>query len=191
MLDKTDFGEILKQFNDADSQRELLIKKTRDVLKFSKQLIYSLHREDLSAAKSLVSEIKTSFEELKKIAEKSPELRYSGSYKISAQEYVEAMCYYGFVTENRIPTHKELKIEPSFYLLGLCDLTGELVRKAINDAIKGRWDSSLKIKEVVEELYGELLKFDFRESEIRKKFDSIKYDLKKLEDVVLSIKLKK
>ena len=42
----------------------------------------------------------------------------------------------------------------------------------------------------LEELYGELLKFDFRDGELRKKFDGIKYDLKRLEDVALSIKLK-
>jgi hypothetical protein len=32
--------------------------------------------------------------------------------------------------------------------------------------------------------------FDFR-NELRRKFDSIKYDLKKLDDVALGIKLKK
>jgi translin len=190
MLDKASLKEILKDFNEADSQRELLIKKSRDVLKLSKQLIYSLHREDLSSAKSLSSEIKKAFGELAAIAEKSPELRYSGSFKIGAQEYVEAMCYYGFVAESRLPAHKELKVDSNSYLFGLCDLTGELVRKAINDSIKGRFDSALKIKEVVEEIYGELLQFDFRESELRKKFDSIKYDMKRLDDVALSIKLK-
>ena len=190
MLDKSNLKEILKEFNEADSQRELLIKKSRDVLKLSKQLIYSLHREDLASSKTLSDDIKNSFEELCKIADKSPELKYSGSYKISAQEYVEALCYYGFVADNKLPTHKELKVDHYSYLLGLCDLTGELVRKAINDAIKGRFESAIKIKEIVEEIYGELLQFDFRESELRKKFDSIKYDLKRLDDVALSIKLK-
>jgi len=190
MLDKKDLKAILDDFNKSDEQRELLIKKTRDVLKLSKQLIYSIHREDLDSAKSLSKDIKKSFGELISIAEKSPELRYSGSFRISAQEYVEALCYFGFVVENKIPTHSELKVESSSYLMGLCDLTGELVRKAINDAIKGRWDSALKIKEVVEEIYGELLQFDFRESELRKKFDGIKYDLKRLDEVALNIKLK-
>ncbi len=191
MLDKSRFKEMLKSFNEADSQRELLIKKSRDVLKLSKQLIYSLHRQDSASAKSISSEITKSFGELCRIAEKSPELKYSGSFKISAQEYVEAMCYYGFVTAGKIPSDKDLGVDYGFYLLGLCDLTGELVRKAINDAIKGNFDSASKIKEVVEELYGELLQFDFRESELRKKFDGIKYDLKRLDDVALSIRLKK
>ena len=122
MLDRSDIKEILAKFNESDNQRELLIKKSRDVLKLSKQLIYSLHREDLEAAKSLSSEIKKSFHELSTIASKNPELKYSGSYKISGQEYVEAMCYYGFVAENRLPTHKELQVDHNAYLAGLCDL---------------------------------------------------------------------
>ncbi len=190
MLDKKDLKDILDNFNRSDEQRELLIKKTRDVLKLSKQLIYSIHREDTDSAKALSGDIKKAFSELSSIAEKSPELRYSGSFRISAQEYVEALCYFGFVVEDRLPGHTELKVDPNSYLLGLCDLTGELVRKAINDAIKGRWDSALRIKEVVEEIYGELLKFDFRDSELRKKFDGIKYDLKRLDEVALNIKLK-
>lgn len=190
MLDKEDLKEVLDEFNQSDEQRELLIKKSRDVLKLSKQLIYSIHREDMDSAKALAKELDASFGELKAIAEKSPELRYSGSFRISAQEYAEAKCYFIFVSVNRLPSHSELKLDSESYLLGLCDLTGELVRKAINDAIKGRLDSALKIKEVVEEIYGELLKFDFRNSELRKKFDSIKYDLRRLEDLALNIKLK-
>ena len=190
MLDNKDLKAILEDFNQSDIQRELLIKKSRDVLKLSKQLIYSIHREDMDTAKTLSKEIKKSFSDLTAIAEKSPELKYSGSYHISAQEYVEALCYFGFVVESKIPTHAELKVDSDSYILGLCDLTGELVRKAINDSIKGKWDSALKIKEVVEEIYGALLQFDFRDSELRKKFDGIKYDLRRLEDVALNIKLK-
>ena len=52
------------------------------------------------------------------------------------QEYAEALCYYHFIKNNKIPTAFSLKISNESYLLGLCDLTGELVRKAVNDVIK-------------------------------------------------------
>ena len=51
-------------------------------------------------------------------------------------------------------------------------------------------DSAKKIRDFVEELYGEMLKFNFRNGELRRKFDGIKYDLKKLEDLVLDLTLK-
>ena len=83
-----------------------------------------------------------------------------------------------------------MDLETIYYILGLCDLTGELVRKAVYLAGKGKVKDVIRIKELVDTLYGELLSFDFRENEIRRKFDSMKYDLKKLEDLVLELKLK-
>ena len=76
------------------------------------------------------------------------------------------------------------------YLLGLCDLVGEVVRRSINLAIKGKFDAAVEAKEFVAELYYQLSKFDFRNSELRRKFDGMKYELKKLEDLVLDLKLK-
>ena len=72
---------------------------------------------------------------------------------------------------------------------GLADLTGELGRKAVHDAIKKDFNSVLKIRLLVEEIYGEFLKFDLRNGELRKKSDAIKWNLNKLEDLVLSLNL--
>lgn len=190
MIDKKDFKTLVKDFESLDEQRELLIKKSRDVLKLSKQLIYALHRDDVKTAKNLKAKIQATKSKLNCIALKRTELQNVGAYRVAIQEYVEALCYYSYIVNNKIPTHKELKVSAPHYLLGVCDLTGELVRKAINDAIKGDLKSAIKIKGVVEELYGELLQFDFRGGETRKKFDGIKYDLKRLEDIALSITLK-
>ncbi|MBW2971363.1 hypothetical protein KY320_04350, partial [Candidatus Woesearchaeota archaeon] len=186
---KKDFDVMLKYMDDFDSRRELLIKKSRDVLKLSKQIIYALHREDEKDAKNLVVNIKKEFAALVKLADK-PELLGVGALRTAAQEYVEALCYFGYVVEAKLPTHRELKVSTEWYLLGICDLSGELVRKAINDAINGNQDSAFKIKKVVEEIYGQLLRFDFRDSNMRKSFDRIKYDLRRLEDVAIGIKLK-
>lgn len=181
---------MVKDRENFDTQRELLIKTSRDVLKLSKQLIYALHRDDIKGATKFKVQIKQVTAKLSKIANQRVELNSVGAYKVAMQEYVEALCYYGYVVNKKMPTRKELKVSTHHYLLGACDLTGELVRKAINDAIKGNMNSAMDIKGVVEELYGELIKFDFRDGELRKKFDGIKYDLKRLEDIALSIKLK-
>ena len=106
----------------------------------------------------------------------------------NSQEYVEAILYFNFVKTGKLV---ELKVSPEHYILGLADLPGELVRKAVFLAGKGETDKVIKIKDEVDNVYGELLKFDFRDNEIRRKVDSIKYDLRKLEDLVLDLKLKK
>ncbi len=187
MNDK-DVQDILDYMEKYEERRESLIRKARDVIKVSKQLIYSIHRDDMESAEKFSKKIVEEHEKLKEIAE--IDLVHEGIFKVGEQEYVEGMAYYYYVKENRIPTQKELEVNPRFYLMGICDLTGELVRKAINDAIDGDLDSALKIKKVVEDIYGHLLKFDFRDSDLRRNFDRIRRDLKKMEDIALEIKLK-
>jgi len=173
-----------------DEQRELLIKKSRDVLKLSKQVIYAVHRDELKQAEELIEDIKKEKSALEKFAKHSILMESEGSYRIALQEYAEALLYHSVVKSEKLATRKELDLETIYYILGLCDLTGELVRKAVYLAGKGKVKDVIRIKELVDTLYGELLSFDFRENEIRRKFDSMKYDLKKLEDLVLELKLK-
>lgn len=190
MIDKKDFLEMDKEFHEFDKQRELLIKKSRDVLKISKRVIYSVHRDDLKEASSLVKEMQKELKELNDFVKKNSKMYHQGSYKVAVQEFVEAMLYFIFIKDNKIATRKELDVETDYYLLGLCDLSGELVRKAIHAASKENYGAAFEIRDLIDELYSILLTFDIRESELRKKFDSMKYDLKKLEDLCLELKLK-
>ena len=190
MIDKKEFEEMKSELEAFDEKRDRIIKDSRNVLKLSKQIIYALHRSETKEAEKLILEIKKELANLKKHAEKHSELLYLSAYKVAFQEYVEAAAYFHWIKNKKLATRKELGVSSDTYLLGVCDLTGELVRKAINSAIKQEYNSAFEIKEFVSELYGMLLKFDFRNGELRKKFDSIKYDLKKLEDLVLELKLK-
>lgn len=190
MINKNNLDELRSEITSFDEQRDLLIKDSRNVVKSSKIIIYALHRDEITEAEKSIEKIKDELKELEKYVKDHSELRFSGSFKIAEQEYAEAMCFYYFIKENRLVTNKELNLDAESYLLGVFDLTGELVRKAINSAIKKDYGMSLKIKDFVSDLYGELLKFEFRNGNLRKKFDSIKYDLKKLEDLVYDLKTK-
>ena len=65
------------------------------------------------------------------------------------------------------------------------------MRKAVNSGIKHEYEKVLQIKNFVDDLYDELMKFDFRNSELRKKVDGIKWELKKIDDMMLTIKGRK
>ena len=189
MIDKQDFKRIRENLAKYDSDRESLIKKARDALKLAKQVIYSVHREEMKEASDSVAVLKKAKEELDKIASSHEYLFYEGSYSEAMQEYVEALAYYGFVKDKKIPTIGSLKVNEEDYLMGISDLTGELARKAVTIAHKDDKEVE-KIKEIVEELFGEFIKFDLRNGELRKKADSIKWNLKKLEEVMYDIKKK-
>ena len=188
MLDKKDLTKVKNSIDKYDKQRELVTAKSREIVRMSKKVIYDIHRDNLISAKKSIDAMNKELKKLKILAN-APKLVYVGSYKVAIQEYVEAVCFFEYVKNKKIPTNTKLKLEPDHYLLGLIDLTGELVRKAINEAIKENYTIAIDIKLFVTELYGELMQFDFANGELRKKFDSIKYDLKKLEDLVLNLKM--
>ena len=183
----TNFVRLRKEIQDYDTEREKLIKQSRVVLKLSKQIIYAVHRDELSEAKRLVDQIEKERKKLDDIAKHSHKMEYEGSYKVAIQEYVEALLFYNFVKEGKLI---DMKVLAEHFVLGLADLPGELVRKAVFLAGKGEVDKVVKIKDEVDKVYGELLKFDFRNNDIRRKVDAVKYDLRKLEDLVLDLKLK-
>lgn len=181
MINSGELSQINKRLRNYDSKREVLIKNSRDVLKLSKEIIFGLHRDS-----SVDGKIK-----LIKKAVKKLNLENEGSYKIAIQEYVEALAFHKFVNSKKLLALKEVKVPDTLYLLGIMDLSGEIFRYAMNSAIKGDYKTPVVCLEFLDSLYGSLLKFDIRRSELRKKFDSIKYDLQKLENLVLNLKLKK
>ncbi|MFC1697471.1 hypothetical protein ACFL1H_04010 [Nanoarchaeota archaeon] len=189
MINRKDFRKIKANMDKYDVQREKVIRESRDVIKLSKKIIYSIHRNDLKNAKLLMPDIKKKIMQLQNKVTKYPKLD-GGSFKVAVQEYVETICYYEYLKSKKIPTSSDLGVKEDYYLMGLCDLTGELVRLAINSAIAGNFEGAIEIKQFVTDLYEELMLFDFV-GELRKKFDSIKYDLKKLDSLVLDLKLKK
>ena len=189
MIDKKDFEKIRLNLEKYDSKREELIKKARDVLKLSKLLIYSVHRGDLKEAARIEAQVRKEKENLDKIASPLAGLIYEGSYSEAIQEFVEALSYYAFVVDRKIPTALSLKVAEEDYLMGICDLTGELSRKAVTIAHKDVKEVGV-IKNLVEEIFGEFLKFNLRNGELRKKFDSIKWNLNKLEEIMYDIKKK-
>ncbi|MBW2967518.1 hypothetical protein KY362_03455 [Candidatus Woesearchaeota archaeon] len=188
MLDKKDLDSIRKSIDLYDKQRDVQIKASREVVKLSKQVIYAVHRDDMKSASKSLTEMKNGFAALKAAA-KHPKLMTSGSYKVAVQEFVEALSFFELSNGRHVPPNTKLKLDPEYYLMGLIDLTGELVRKAINSSINGDYATSVKLKGLVSELYDQLMLFNFSGGELRKKFDSVKYDLKKLDDLVLSLKM--
>jgi len=186
MINKKEFAKIRHEIENFDKKREEIIQLSREIINLSKRVIYSLHRNDVKAASAYVKHISKK----KSLLDKTNIFLDTNMNKVAYQEYVEALAYYNFIKNKKIPTKASLKVSTDDYLMGLCDLTGELGRKAVNEVIKENFKGAFEIKNLVEELYGEFLKFNLRNSELRKKSDAIKWNLQKLEDVVFDMKIK-
>ncbi len=184
--DDSEFEELKKAIEANDSIREDLIAKSRQMIKDSKKAIYALQRNDPETAKATLKKMKAGMTALQKFESDS---NFASTIRPAMQEFVEAACFNEFSSTGRMLPRSELGVSAENYLLGLCDLSGEIVRKAVNSAINDDTKTVLAAKLFIEKLYYGMLQFDLRNSELRRKFDGLKYDLKKMEDLVLSLKL--
>jgi len=76
------------------------------------------------------------------------------------------------------------------YLGAICDLTGEIVRKMILLVTNGEDEKAKKLKEFITEIINELIKFDLT-GYLRHKYDEAKRNLKKAEEILYDLKIKK
>ena len=184
MLEKKEFNEIRDKLKEFDIHREETIQSSREIISLSKQIIYASQREDYKGAEKPIKQIKSKISSLR-TANFDTNIN-----KVAFQEYVEAICFYEFLKTGKLPSYKKLNVEVDDYLMGLCDLTGELGRKAIFDVIHKNYKKAKEIKDLVNEIYGEFLKLNLRNGELRKKADTIKWNLKKLEEVMYDLAIK-
>ena len=186
MLSKNEFNKIRQEMHKIDLKREEIIQLSREIITVSKQIIYAAQRNELEEAEKSIKIIREKIKKLKKVNIPAD----TNINSVAFQEYVEAIAFYEFVKNKKIPTKASLGVSAEDYLSGLCDLTGELVRKAIYDVIHKKFGEAERIKELVHDIYGEFLKLHLRNGELRKKSDSIKWNLKKLEEVMYDIEMK-
>lgn len=190
---KKEFDYLLKQYELDDKLREEIIISTRNITKLSKQAIYSVHRDELKQAEKLILNVEEEIKKSNKVIDKA-EIYLINNFKSGIQEYVEAKLYFAYITKNIVITRNDLKLIKNIpyetYLESLSDFTGELVKKSVTLATNNKLEEVLKIKETIEEIYGYLLKFDLRSGELRKKYESIKYNLNKIESIIYDLSMK-
>lgn len=191
MINKKLFQQLLVDYATYGNKRHQIIKDSSDALRMSKQAIFSLHRDDLKTADKLLEDIEGILTDIKKHFKQDLSLRHEGAFRAALEEYVEAKFFYNVLTGKKLDFLAEKEITYEAYLSGICDLTGELVRKAVAKATRGKFDEVEKYRDAVEEIIGELIKFNLTSSHLRSKYDDAKRNLKRLEEILYDIKIKR
>lgn len=180
------FESMRKELEEFDIQREELILSSRKLLAQAKQAMYHVHRDELEKAKTVLDTTQTIVDKLK---EKVADTAHGkvGAVTAALQEWAESFSYYIYATEKRLATKEELGLGTEDYLLALSDLTGELTRRAVLSSINKDVETVKEIRIFVDELFGEFLQFNFRNGELRKKTDQIRWNLQKIEELLVKI----
>ncbi len=190
MVNKTYFKKLHNILKKEEEIKETSMQKSKQVVRLSKRVIYALHKNDIKNSKKFLDELKKAFDDIKTMQTKYKNKVHDHSFRMAEQEFAEAALYYNYLKNARLLTHDKLKVSVKSYLHGIVDLGGELLRKAVYVASKGDYDSIHKIRKFLDELYMNLLGLEIRENDIRKKMDSFKYFLNKLDDILFDIKIR-
>ncbi len=189
MINKVFIKKLKKDYTDSSNERRQIISLANVVLHDSKRIIFALHRGDIKKAEESFKEIEKILEKLdKKFGHKR--VYQEGSYKAGVEEYVEAKMFYNILTGKKVDKIQGVELTYESYLGGICDATGELVRRAVNEAAQGNIKIAEEIKEIISDVLGELVEFDMT-GYLRTKYDQARGNLRKIEQINYEIKIRK
>jgi predicted translin family RNA/ssDNA-binding protein len=188
MINKKFIQKLKKEHEENNSERRQIISLSNIILHDSKRVIFSIHRGDMKKAEESILEIEKI---LKKLEKDFGNVRTSqeGAYKAAVEEYAEAKTLFMVVRGEKLDEFKNIKLTYDVYLGGICDLTGELVRRATNEAAKGNRDEVTKIKSIINDIMAELVEFNIS-GYLRTKYDQAGNALRKIEQMDYELKIR-
>lgn len=189
LLDWKEWEEIHERTKQLDACRELISKECRDVLKASKQAIFSLHRGASQDAERMLLTAKKKAVELLSLTKSYPVLR-AGMLSSALEEWCEGAMLLQWVKNQRIPSLAELEVLNSTeYLGGLSDLTGEVGRMAVALGTKRDLERVQQIRELCMVAVQFIGQAQHTFGRPNSKLTAALANLKKIEDIVYGLLL--
>ena len=184
MLDKS-----IKKYQESQNLMYEIQKLSNEARANSKKAISLLRRNNIKESKKTIKGIENLFRLINKVVKKNRDLIEQNFYKEAVEEYIEAISLYSFLTKYKKAIPDFIKTEPEEIISGICDFTGELVRRAITIAGVESFGELISYKKAIENIAEQLAKIGFK-GKIRQKYDEVERNLRKVENIIYDIKLK-
>jgi len=208
---------LLLRMEHRDSLRESLIKNSRDGQKAAKQAIYALHRRDFAKSAKLIRDCEDCItQKLLPIVEEEPPLRNS-CFGDVIEEYAEAKLFYAWLlgndekgdtdidmeatdTTEQAPAKGTLllphdfsviPLDPDKYLGGMCDLTGEIGRFAVQRGTARDYDGVRQCLEANAAILNAIQGLGKFPNRIHKKMEHLRRSVSKIERMIYEMSLSK
>ncbi|EJC98116.1 Translin [Fomitiporia mediterranea MF3/22] len=183
-------------------------KRTRSIV----GLLNKIHGTPSDAIPSLVDGVRPMFngcaESIATIAELIPEneyWRWSNMWTNTLRSAVFAVAFVEYLDSGNLlsqsgisevlgvkeDTNTRMMIQAEDYLHGLISLVNELSRWAVNAVTLGDFERPIRISIFVKNVFAGFSMLNLKNDSLRRRFDSLKYDIKKIEEVVYDVSLRK
>ncbi len=168
--------KIEKSIDDKELIREKALRSSRDIIINCRKAIQCIHQNKNEDAKKNIKTASTKLGELYNITKNYPDLYHAGFVENAAQELVEAHCFYNIMHGKDLPDPDKMQTTYSSYLMGLCDLVGELRRTVLDSIRSGQQKNADEYLTMMEEIYDVIIRFDYPSGlvPIKKKQDMVR-----------------
>ena len=163
-----------KNIDGKDKIREKALKYSREIIINCRKAIQKIHQN--KSEKNNLKQASEKLTQLYDFTKDYPDIYHAGFVENAAQELVEALCFSNIMKGKELPDPDEIQTTYSSYLLGLCDLVGELRRSALDSIRKGEGEKADDYLEMMEEIYDVIIRFDYPSGliPIKKKQDMVR-----------------
>lgn len=152
----------IRQIMEAkNAAREVALRQCRDVIRLASRSIRAIHRLEIPDARVIIDEARLSVSATREALAGYPDLYWAGYVHDSQKEYVEAEVVLAIVQGATVPDHDSLGVEPAAYLNGLAEAGSECRRFVLDRLREGNGERAEGVLAAMEEIYYELISFDF------------------------------
>ncbi|CAL9092638.1 unnamed protein product [Musa textilis] len=127
--------------------------------------------------------------------------RFHGDWRSETQTAVSLIAFLHWLDTGSLLMHPEAEnilgldssefgLDIEDYLIGLCFMSNELPRYVVNQVTAGDYDCPRKVLKFLTDLHASFRMLNLRNDFLRKKFDGMKYDLRRVEEVYYDVKLR-
>jgi translin len=190
-LDRT-ADQIRTQFEKTNSARDQAYQRSRKLISLCARAIRAVHREEWQTAETLIDEARQATETLVAGVLDYPVLYNAGYTQDAIKEFVEANLTYALVRNRPLPTPEALGARGNTWLNGLAEAATELRRRILDIIRHGHSDEAERLLDVMDQIYSQLVTFDFNDSitgGLRRRTDTVRAVLERTRgDVTTSLR---
>jgi len=143
--------------------REEVLVQCRKLTQLSSKSIRHVHRHEYQEAEQFLNQAKKLASDIRQVMSGFPEMNPSYLHD-SEKEMVEAAAVLAITQQLPIPTAAELGASTMAYLHGCCEAASEVRRFVLDQIRTGNISESERILATMNDIYEELITFDFPDS---------------------------
>jgi translin len=157
------WDQLRERTQELHEVREKILVECRKLGQLSAKSIRQVHRRNFVEAQNLLAQSQASAVIVRELMVGRPQLSLSYLHD-TEKEMVEAAVVLAIVLNQEIPTSDALGAQTMAYLHGCTEAASEVRRYVLDEVRAGRMDEAERIMQAMDDIYEEMITFDFPDS---------------------------